>query len=338
MNIKEAISKIVGLKNLTEDETRSVFNDIMSGDATSAQIGAFLTGLHMKGETVDEITGAAKVMREKAVKINVGSRGDVILDTCGTGGTGKGTFNISTVVAFVTAGCGVKVAKHGNRSASGLCGSADVMEALGVKIDAPVEVVENAINEINIGFLFAPLFHTAMKYAAGPRKEIGFRTIFNLLGPLSNPAGATHQVMGIYDPALTETIAEVLGKLGVKRACVVHGEDGFDELSITGRTKVSELKDGRVETYYVTPETFGIKIAKNADIKGGDAKKNVGVIRSVLNGEKGPALDIVLMNSSMALVTAGRVGDFKEGVGEALRSITSGLAGEKLEQLIEATN
>ncbi|MBU0570474.1 MAG: anthranilate phosphoribosyltransferase [Candidatus Omnitrophica bacterium] len=337
-HIKNAIRKITGLKNLTEDETRSVFNEIMSGDATLAQVGAFLAGLHMKGETVDEITGAAKVMREKAVKINAGSAGDVILDTCGTGGTGKETFNISTAASFVAAGCGVKVAKHGNRASSGRCGSADVLEALGVKVDAPVAVVEKCINDANIGFLFAPLFHKAMKYAAGPRKEIGTRTIFNLLGPLSNPAGATCQVMGVYDTDLTETMAEVLGKLGVKRAYVVHGENGFDEVSITGRTKVSELKDGRVKSYDVTPEIFGIDTVKKADIEGGDAKKNAVMMRSVLNGEKSTALDIVLANAGMALVAAGCAGDFKEGTKKALVSITSGMACRALERLIEITN
>ncbi|MCK4851780.1 MAG: anthranilate phosphoribosyltransferase [Candidatus Omnitrophica bacterium] len=348
MDIKKAIKKISGFEDLTEEETRAVFDRIMNGETTPAQIGALLIGLHMKGETAGEITGAARVMRERSLKINVRpvrARGvsadpaeDVILDTCGTGGTGKNTFNISTAVAFVVAGCGVKVAKHGNRAASGRCGSADVLEALGVRIDAPAEVTEKCINTINIGFIFAPLFHEAMRHAAGPRKELGVRTIFNLLGPLSNPASATCQVMGVYDEGLTGTMAEVLGKLGVERAYVVYGMDKFDEVAITGKTKVSELDSGEVRSYYVAPADFGIDEASMEDISGGSPGENAGMVRAVLSGEEGPRLDIVLMNSSIALMAAGRAGDLTEGVQAARGSISSGKAGEKLEQLIRMTN
>ncbi len=350
MDIKKAIERIVGFEDLTEEETRSVFDQIMSGGATPSQIGAFITALRMKGETVEEITGAARVMREKAVKVKVGGgRVDIdteeigpdeetILDTCGTGGTGTNTFNISTTVAFVLAGCGVKVAKHGNRAASSRCGSADVLEELGVKLDAPVEMTEKCINAINIGFLYAPLFHGAMKYAITPRKEIGIRTIFNILGPLSNPASATCQVLGVYEEKLTETIANVLKKLGTKRAYVVHGMDTLDEVTITGKTKVSELKNGRVRSYSVSPGTFGVKKATHKDIKGGTAKENAEMILGVLSGEKSPRRDIVLMNSSMALMAAGRVRSFKEGVTAAAESIDQGKAREALEQLIRITN
>src|SRR3989338_7699327 len=228
--IREAIDTAVKKIDLTEDEIRAVFGEIASGAATPAQIGSFLTALRMKGETVDEITGAAKVMREKSVKVDAGAD---LVDTCGTGGSGVNTFNISTAAAFVAAGCGLKVAKHGNRSASSVCGSADVLEALGVRLDAPPDVVERCIREIGIGFIFAPLFHTAMKYAVAPRREIGIRTVFNIIGPLSNPAGATSQVIGVYDAALTEVLTAVLRNLGAKRAFVVHGMDGLDEITIT---------------------------------------------------------------------------------------------------------
>ena len=245
-DMKSAIQKLVGKNDLSENEMKDVFNAIMSGEATPSQIGALLSALRMKGETVQEITGAVRVMREKALKIV--PAGSKLLDTCGTGGTGKDTFNISTTAAFVIASCGVKIAKHGNRAATSKCGSADVLESLGVKVDVPVEVSKKCIDEIGIGFLFAPLFHGAMKYAIGTRREIGIRTIFNVLGPLSNPAGATHQLLGVFDESLTEMMAEVLGNLGTEKALVVHGLDGLDEISISGKTKVSELLNGEVET------------------------------------------------------------------------------------------
>ena len=350
MDIKQAIEKVVRREDLTEEETREVFGEIMTGGATPAQIGAFVTALRLKGETVPEITGAARVMRDKAKKISlIGKAVDIdrddinideetILDTCGTGGTGTNTFNISTTVAFVVAGCGVKVAKHGNRSASSMCGSADVLEALGVNLDVPVAVTEKCIEEIGIGFMFAPLFHGAMKYASATRKEIGIRTIFNLLGPLSNPASATCQVLGVYEEELTEKIAKVLSSLGSKRAFVVHGSDTLDEVTITGKTRVSELKSGRVRSYYVSPSDFGVRKAKQGDIKGGSAKDNAIITRKILMGEKGPKRDIVLVNSSLALMAAGRAKGFKEGAKLAAKAIDSGKAMEKLKKLVVMTS
>lgn len=348
--IREAIEKVARGIDLSEAEMRASFDEIMSGRATSAQIGALVTALRMKGETAEEITGAAKVMRDKSLHINAGKslvdidRDDInideetVIDTCGTGGSGTNTFNISTTVAFVVAGCGLKVAKHGNRSASSLCGSADVLEALGVKLDVGPDLVQRSIMEIGIGFLYAPLFHNAMKYAVSPRKEIGIRTIFNLLGPLSNPANATSQVLGVYEAGLTEVIARVLKNLGSKRAFVVYGMDTLDEITITGKTKISELKNGKIRTYYVTPERFGLKRATLADIEGGNAKENAEIVLAVLKGERGPRRDVVLMNAAAALVCAGRAKDFKEGVKLAGKSIDLGKALEKLLKLIEITN
>jgi anthranilate phosphoribosyltransferase len=332
MDIKKAIDRIVQGKDLTQAEMHSVFNAIMSGRATSAQIGSFITALRIKGETVDEITGAARVMREKALKIEVGT--GVVLDTCGTGGTGTKVFNVSTASAFVLAGCGVKVAKHGNRAASSSCGSADVLEELGVNIALSRKATEKAVKNTNIGFMFAPLFHGAMKNATGPRKDIGIRTIFNLLGPLCNPASAKYQVMGVYDGSLTEVIAKVLKKLGAKRAFVVHGAGPLDEVSLVGRTKVSELKNGKVRTFYLSPKDFGFKKACLKDIQGGSSKKNAAIIKNILKGKEGPARDIVLMNAALALVACGKSKSVKNGVKQAAISIDSGKAMEKLEQLI----
>lgn len=348
--IREAIEKAVRRINLTENEMRVVFGEIMSGKATQAQIGAFVTALRMKGETVDEITGAAKVMREKSLKIHAGrslvdiDRDDInideetVIDTCGTGGTGTNTFNISTASAFVVSGCGLKVAKHGNRGASSGCGSADVIEALGIKLDVGPDLVQRCILEVGIGFMFAPLFHEAMKYALLPRREIGIRTIFNLLGPLSNPAGATSQIVGVYDAKLTEPIAHVLKNLGSKRAFVVYGMDTLDEFTITGKTKVSELKGGRIRTYFVTPEKFGIKRAELDDIRGGDIRENAETIESILKGERSPRRDVVLLNSAFALVAGNRAKTVKEGIGLAAESIDSGRAMGNLLKLIELTN
>ena len=350
MDIKKAIEKVIRFEDLTEEETHLVFSGIMSGEATLSQIAAFITALRMKGETVEEITGAARVMREKALKIKVsGDSVDIdtdeihpeeeaILDTCGTGGTRTNTFNISTTVAFVLAGCGVKVAKHGNRAASSRCGSADVLEKLGVKLDVPVEVTEECIRKIDIGFMFAPLFHEAMRYAVTPRKEIGVRTIFNILGPLSNPASATCQVLGVYEEKLTGVIARVLGKLGTKRAFVVHGMDGLDEVTVSGKTKVSELAGGRVRSYYVSPGSFGLKKAGLEEIRGGSVKENAMIVREVLSGVKSPRRDIVLMNSGVAFMAAGRAKDFKEGARLAASIIDSGKAMKKLEELVRITN
>lgn len=348
--IKEAIEKVVRRVDLSEQETAMVFEEIMSGKATAAQIGAFIAALRMKGETVGEITGAAKVMREKSIHINVGRSGvdinrddinideETIIDTCGTGGSGTNTFNISTTVAFVIAACGLKVAKHGNRSASSRCGSADVLEALGVKLEVGADLVQRAILDIGIGFLYAPLFHNAMKFAVAPRKEIGIRTIFNILGPLSNPASATSQVLGVYDAKLTEVVARVLKNLGSKRAFVVHGMDTLDEITITGKTRITELKSGKIRTYYVTPERFGFRRAPLDDIKGGNAEENADIVVSVLKGERGPRRDTVLMNAAAALVAGSKAKDFKAGVKMAAAAIDSGKALDKLLKLIELTN
>lgn len=338
MDIKKAINKVVNLEDLTERETRSVFAQIMNGKATAGQIGSFITALRMKGETVPEITGAARVMREKALKIRVRSAGSRILDTCGTGGTGTKTFNISTTVAFVAAGCGIKVAKHGNRGVSSKCGSADLLEELGVNVSVTPKTTEKCINEIGIGFLFAPLFHGAMKHAIGPRREVGLRTIFNILGPLSNPALAKRQLMGVYDPKLTETMARVLGNLGCERAFVVNGKGPLDEVSTLGKTRISELRSGMVRTYDIMPGDLGLKKAKLEDILGGTAKKNARVTLSVLSGKKGPQRDIVLANAAVALVAAGKTTDLRKAVKDAEVSIDSGKAMEKLSELVRMTN
>ena len=290
MSIKEAIAKVVAGTDLAEDEMYSVMADIMSGETTSAQISSFLTGLRIKGETVAEITAAVRVMREKAVFIDSGvdiEKGGVLLDTCGTGGDGSGTFNVSTTSAFVAAGCGVVVAKHGNRSVSSSCGSADVLEAAGVNLGLTPDQVGQCVREVGIGFLFAPALHGAMKYAIGPRREIGIRTIFNILGPLTNPAGANVQVLGVFAEELTEPLAEVLMKLGSKRALVVHGEGNLDELTTTGSTRISELKDHKVQTYTVNPEDLGLQKASIDQLKGGrDSSESAEIMRAVTAGRK----------------------------------------------------
>lgn len=330
--IKEAIDKAVRRIDLTQDEMTQVFEEIMTGSATPIQIGAFITALRMKGETVNEITAAAKVMRQKAINISLGEEEDII-DTCGTGGDVSNTFNISTATAFVVAGCGIKVAKHGNRSVSSQCGSADVLEELGVKIDLPPNRVKECIKRIGIGFMFAPLFHGAMKFAAGPRKEIGIRTIFNILGPLSNPASATHQILGVFREEITEVMAKVLDNLGVKGAMIVHSDDGLDEISIASRTKITELKSSKIKTYYIQPKDFGLKKADLSLLRGGTKEENAKIILGVLNGQKGPQRDVVLMNASAALVVAGRARNFKEGTEIAAESIDGKRALEKLELL-----
>ncbi len=337
--IKESVAKVVAREDLTQSEMEETMNEIMSGAATPAQIGAFITALRMKGETVEEITGAAKVMRAKSTKINItGEIGnETILDTCGTGGDGTNTFNVSTATAFVAAGGGVKVAKHGNRAVSSQCGSADVLETLGVKLDIPYPDVARCLKEVGIGFLFAPLFHKAMKYAAGPRQEIGLRTIFNVLGPLTNPAGATAQVLGVYDLGLTEKIAHVLGRLGTKQAFVVCGEGTFDEISITSPTRVSHLREGNVRTSEITPEDFGFVRANVDSIRGGDAQQNADIIREILDGKEGPRRDMVLLNAGAAFAAAGLDPDIEKGIQRAIDSIDSGRAKEKLERLIDFT-
>ncbi|MBU2568348.1 MAG: anthranilate phosphoribosyltransferase [Elusimicrobia bacterium] len=344
--IKDAIQKIVKREDLTEKEAVDVLSEIMSGEATDAQIGAFITALRMKGETVEEITGFTKVMRRFAINVRMKKpavvdidREDInvdyetIVDTCGTGGDSTKTFNISTVTAFVVAGAGVLVAKHGNRSVSSKCGSADVVETLGVKLELTKEQAEECLEKNGIVFLFAPVWHCAMKHAIGPRRQIGIRSVFNILGPLSNPAGATAQVLGVYDASLCGTLASVLKNLGSKHAFVVHGADALDEVSITGETIVAELSEGLIKTYTVLPEDFGVKRAVLNDIKGGDAKENAEIVLSVLRGEKGARRDIVLMNASVALVAGGKAKDFKEGVALSADSIDSHKALKKLEAL-----
>lgn len=347
--IKEAIAKVVRGDDLGEAEMEQTMEEVMTGKATPAQIGAFITALRIKGETVDEITGAARVMRAKAKTIRLNNHlvnidrdeinveEETILDTCGTGGDGTNTFNVSTATAFVSAGAGVKVAKHGNRAVSSQCGSADVLKNLGVKLDINHSNVETCIREIGIGFLYAPLFHGAMKYAAGPRQEIGLRTIFNLLGPLTNPAGATAQVLGVYAPDLTDKMAMVLGRLGSREAFVVCGEGTFDEISICGSTRVSHLKGGEVTTFEMTPEEYGFKRAAPESVRGGTAGKNARIIRDILDGGKGPKREMVLLNSAAAFVAAGLDGDFTAGIQRAEDSIDSGRAREKLDKLVQFT-
>ncbi|MGC1168566.1 MAG: anthranilate phosphoribosyltransferase, partial [Candidatus Acidiferrales bacterium] len=315
----------------------------LSGNADDVRIAAFLAALRFKGETVDEVVGFAKAMRRHAVPIfppGTQRPDEVIVDTCGTGGDERGTFNVSTAAAFVVAGAGVRVAKHGNRSTSSRCGSADVLEALGVKVELAPERVAQAIEQIGIGFLYAPAMHSATRHATRARRELRMRTVFNLLGPLTNPAGASAQVVGVYDGGLIELVARALGELGVSRAFVVHGADGLDEISISGETFVAELRDGAVRTFTVLPEDFGLRRAPLEAIRGGDAQYNAGIThkvlgRSLLYREHGPHRDIVLANSAAALVAAGRATDFLDGVRLAQESIDSGAAREKLEALVE---
>ena len=335
--IRKMIAKVTEGENLTEEETRKVISEIMEGKATSAQIASFLTALRMKGETVEEITGCAKEMLNRASSFDLSE--DVLVDTCGTGGDGSNTFNISTAVAFVVAGVGLAVAKHGNRALSSRCGSADVLEVLGVKLDISLEKLKECLKRIGIGFLFAPLYHRAMKYALGPRQEIGIRTIFNILGPLTNPLRANVRLLGVYHPSLTEPLARVLKNLGVKGAFVVHGEDGLDEISLSARTRITQLKEGKIRTYYIKPEDLGMRRVSQEAIRGGDGKENARILRSILEGEeKGAKREIVLLNSAACLVAADMAKDLKEGIEMARESIDSGRAKEKLEMLIALTN
>ena len=338
MDIKQAIARVVVRQDLQETEMVDVMNEIMGGEATPAQIGSFITALRMKGETVDEISGAVRVMRDKATPIDSGvdiAHGGVLVDTCGTGGDGSGTFNVSTTTAFVVAGAGVPVAKHGNRSVSSNCGSADVLEAAGVSLELSPEQVGKCIRELGIGFLFAPALHGAMKHAIGPRREMGIRTIFNILGPLTNPAGANVQILGVFDAALIEPLANVLAKLGSKRALVVHGAGNLDELTVTGETLVAELQDGKVSTYSINPEDLGFAKATLDQLQGGaDAAESAQQMKAVLGGEKGAKRDMVLLNSGAALMAAGICDDLRSGIARAAETIDSGKALKKLEQLV----
>lgn len=341
--IVEALSKVVAGEDLSHKEASRVMEVLMSGQATDAQIGAFLAAIRMKGETVEELSGFATVMRERATTVPTRYAGDpslsrpgekLLVDTCGTGGDALGTFNISTTAAFVVAGAGVPVAKHGNRSASGVCGSADVIEALGIPLDLSPERVARCIDEVGIGFLFAPHLHPAMKHVASARRQIRIRTLFNLLGPLTNPARAVAQVIGVYDAALTEVLAGVLIQLGCHRAFIVHGMDGLDEISTTGETKISEVREGKVRSYRVRPEDFGMPRATLADLNGGDAPTNAAIIRQVLRGVKGPQRDIVVLNAGAAIAAGEGAENIRDGAVAAERSIDSGTAWEKLEKLV----
>lgn len=334
--IKEAILKLSEKVDLSDTEAEAVMRQIMEGQATPSQIASYITALRMKGETVDEITGSARVMREKAQSIHVGD--PKLVDTCGTGGDRKNTFNISTTAAFVVAGAGMTVAKHGNRSVSSSCGSADVLKSLGVQIDLPPEAVEECISEVGMGFLFAPIYHRAMKYAIEPRKEIGIRTIFNILGPLTNPAGASIQVLGVYNNELTDLMAQVLMNLGSLHCFCVWGHDGLDEITITTKTKICEAKEGKIKCYHIEPKDFDLPNAQLKDIQGGSPDQNAKILLDVLNGQKGPKRDIVLLNSAPAIVAGGQAKTLQEGFKVAVEAIDTGAAYGKLEALKAHTN
>jgi anthranilate phosphoribosyltransferase len=347
MTIGDAIKKVVERSDLAEQEAESVLEQIMSGECSDAQIASLLTAMRMKGETVDELTGFARVMRRRAATVKPrsaaaagisGTGREALIDTCGTGGDVSGSFNVSTATALVVAGAGVRVAKHGNRSVTSLCGSIDVAEALGVKVDLPVERIGDCIDEVGIAFLFAQLLHSAMKHVAGVRRQIPVRTIFNMLGPLTNPAGADSQLIGVYAPYLTEMLATVLGRLGTRRAIVAHGSDGMDEISISGPSRISELHDGKITTYTISPEDFGMNKGTLGDIKGGDATQNARLILDVLNGSIGPRRDIVLLNAAAALTASEKATDMNEGLTMAADSIDSRKALQKLTHLIDFTN
>jgi anthranilate phosphoribosyltransferase len=342
--ILDALHRIANHRqSLSRDEAREVMSEVLVGKCSDAQIAALLVALHMKGETVEEIVGFAEAIRAAAVPLEIGSNSvldasgtgrDALVDTCGTGGDSSGTFNISTATAFVVAGTGVRVAKHGNRSVTSKCGSADVMEALGVNINLPTTQIEACLEQVGIAFLFAPAMHSAMKHVQTARGELHLRTVFNLLGPLTNPARATCQVVGVYSTELVEKLAEALSMLGVGRALVVHGSDGLDEITITSSTRIAEVRDGQVHAYEVTPEEFGLKRATLDDISGGDATCNAALIREVLSGKKSARRDVVLLNAAGALVAAGRADHLRDAVPLAARAIDSGAAAAKLESLI----
>jgi anthranilate phosphoribosyltransferase len=334
--IREVIRKLIERRDLTTEEATQAMNEVMSGEATPAQIAAFIISLRMKGETSEEITGCARVMREKATRVDAGAA--VAVDTCGTGGDARNTFNISTAAALVAAGAGVTVAKHGNRAVSSHSGSADVLKALGVNIEAPTERVEKCLKEARIGFLFAPLLHGAMKHAIGPRREIGVRTVFNVLGPLTNPAGAKRQLVGVYDASLPPVIATVLRNLGSERCMVVHGDDGLDEITTTGKTLVAELKDGEISTYHLAPEDLGLPKAKLADLTVRTIEEAADAVRSVIGGAKGPKRDVVLLNAGAAIMVSGQANDLKSGIAKAASSLDSGAAAKALEDLVRITN
>jgi anthranilate phosphoribosyltransferase len=332
--IREALESLVMRRDLSEAEAAVAMEEIMEGRATPALLGAFLVALRMKGETAEEVAGFARTMRAKALRVEPPGQ---VVDTCGTGGDGQGTFNISTAAAFVAAGAGVAVAKHGNRAASSKCGSADVLEAAGVKIDLTPEQVRACLEEVGIGFMFAPAFHPAMRHAAPTRRELGIATVFNILGPLCNPAGAQHQVLGVARSQLVEVISEALLRLGAAHVLVVHSQDGVDELTLSAPSVVSELRNGKLRRYTVEPEALGLAQAPLAALRGGSAEENAAALRRVLEGAPGPLRDVVLLNAAAALVAGDRVGDLREGLELARASVDSGAALAKLEGLIKVS-
>ena len=333
--IQDAIHKLIDHQDLTKHEAYKCILEIMSGKTTDALIASFLTALRMKGETIPEIAGCAVAMREMATKIE--TKHDIVIDTCGTGGDGLGTFNISTAAAIVAASAGAKVAKHGNRAISSKSGSADLLKALGVNIEAPIEKTERCLNEIGIAFLFAPLLHGAMKYATPVRRELGIRTVFNILGPLTNPAGAKRQLLGVYRTKLTEILAHVLQDLGSERALVVHGVGGMDEVSTIGETKITEIKNGELSTYSITPESVGISRTEISQLAGSDAATNAEIVRSIVSGKKGAHRDITIFNAGAALYVAGIADSIQNGVVRSADAIDAGHSKKKLQELIEYT-
>jgi anthranilate phosphoribosyltransferase len=332
---RDYLNLIIQRKNLSESQMADMMNIVLTGKATEAQIGAMMAALATKGETFEELAGAAKAMRQNARRIQ--ATGSPVVDTCGTGGDGAHTFNISTTTAFVVAGCGVTVAKHGNRSVSSKCGSADVLEALGVKLTTPPEIVEEAIQEVGIGFMFAPLYHSAMKHAVKPRQELGVRSIFNMLGPLTNPASAGCQLLGVFAPQLTEMFAQALKLLGGQSAMVVHGHDGLDEISVCAPTRVSELKDGLIRTYDIDPEQYFGRLAQPDEMAGGDPAVNAVITREILTGTPGAKRDVILINAGAALLAAGKVDNLKAGIRMAAEAIDEGQAAAKLDALVAYT-
>lgn len=345
--IQEALHRIANhCQALSREDARAVMTEVLSGRCSEAQIAALLVALHMKGETVEEIVGFAEAIRAAATPLELhgesvldasGTGRDALVDTCGTGGDASGTFNISTATAFVVAGAGVRVAKHGNRSMTSKCGSADVMEALGVNIKLPTERLAECLEQVGIAFLFAPAMHSAVKYVQTVRRELHLRTVFNLLGPLTNPARATCQVVGVYSADLVEKLAEALSMLGLRRALVVHGLDGLDEITITAGTRIAEVREGQVHSYEVTPEEFGFERATLDDISGGDAERNAALIREVLAGRRSSRRDVVLLNAAAALVAAGRADHLRDGIPLAAEAIDSGEAAERLRALVAFT-
>jgi anthranilate phosphoribosyltransferase len=329
---RSALNRIIARQDLSDTQMAEVMEFIFSGQAADSQVGALMAALATKGETFTELAGAAQAMRRRARRIQAG--GGAVVDTCGTGGDGAGTFNISTLTAFVVAGCGVTVAKHGNRSVSSRCGSADLLEALGVDLTLEPALVEEAVNTVGIGFLFAPLYHEAMRHAAKARREVGIRSLFNMLGPLTNPAGAGCQLLGVYDARLTEMFAEALRLLGARHAFVVHGHDGLDEITVCAPTRVSELADGQIRTYDIYPETYFGQRAPAGSLAGGDSQENAAIARRVLQGERGPCRDVVLLNAAAALVAAGKAADLEVAIRLAEAAIDSGAAASKLQALV----